>query len=161
MKRIALLLTAILMFFTLTACSSQSTTPSVTKPGTNSSTTSQGELELVNQDGVKIILVGKLDLTGNLFGPQLHLRIENNSGHDLTVQSRKTSVNGYTLGDFGASMSIDVVNGEKAYGTFTLINSDLQEAGITTIESIRTTFHVFDSDTWDTYFDSDPVTITF
>lgn len=161
MKRIALLLTAILMFFTLTACSSQSTTPSVTKPGTNSSTTSQGELELVNQNGVKIILVGKLDLTGNLFGPQLHLRIENNSGHDLTVQSRKTSVNGYTLGDFGASMSIDVVNGEKAYGTFTLINSDLQESGITTIESIRTTFHVFDSNTWDIYFDSDPVTITF
>lgn len=121
----------------------------------------QNEVELVNRDGVKITIVGGLDTTGSVFGPQLKLRVENSSGHNITVQSRKTSVNGYTMGDFGAIMSIDVTNGEKAYGTFTLYNSKLQDAGITTIQNIKTSFHVYDSDSWNTLFDTDLITIKF
>lgn len=160
-KRLALLLATIMMFFALTACSSQPTTPTVTNPETNTATTSKGEVELVNQDGVKITLIGGLDLTGNSFGPRLKLRVENSSGHDITVQSRKTSVNGYTLGDFGAAMSIDVQDGQKAYGYFTLFGSQLKDAGITTIHEIKTSFHVFDADTWDTDFDTELITIKF
>lgn len=161
LKRLALLLATVMMFFTLTACSSQPTTPTVTNPETNTSTTSKGEVELVNQDGVKIVLIGGLDTTGSMFGPQLKLRIENTSGHNITVQSRKTSVNGFTMGDLGAIMSIDVTNGEKAYGTFTLYSSKLQDAGITTIQNIKTSFHVYDADSWATIFDTDLITISF
>ena len=164
LKRIALLLTTVMMFFALTACSSQPSTPTVPNPdtnGTSNSSSSKNEVELVNRDGVKITIVGGLDTTGSMFGPQLKLRVENSSGHDITVQSRNTSVNGYTLGDFGAIMSIDVLNGEKAYGTFTLLNSDLQDAGITTIQNIKTSFHVYDSDSWNTLFDTDLITIKF
>ena len=159
LKRLALILATVMMFFTLTAC--QSTTPTVTNPETNTSTTSKGEVELVNRDGVKITLIGGLDTKSSYFGPELKLRIENNSGHNITVQSRKTSVNGCTMGDFGAIMSIDVTNGEKAYGTFTLYNSKLEDAGITTIKTIKTSFHVFDSDSWNNLFDTDLITISF
>ena len=164
LKKLALLLTTVMMFFALTACSSQPSTPTVPNPdtnGTSNSSSSKNEVELVNRDGVKITIIGGLDTTGSMFGPQLKLRVENSSGHDITVQSRKTSVNGYTLGDFGAIMSIDVLNGEKAYGTFTLLNSDLQDAGITTIQNIKTSFHVYDSDSWNTLFDTDLITIKF
>lgn len=174
LKRIVLLLATVMMFFALTACSSQPTTPSVTTPaqsgsnssnsassGNNSTNSSSSEIELVNQNGVKITLIGGLDLKGSYFGPRLKLRIENNSGHDITVQSRKTSVNGYTLGDFGATMSADVLNGQKAYDYFTLSSSKLEDAGITTIHEIKTSFHVFNSDTWDTDFDTELVTIKF
>lgn len=116
LKKLALLLTTVMMFFTLTACSSQPSTPTVPNPdtnGTSNSSASKNEVELVNRDGVKITIVGGLDTTGSVFGPQLKLRVENSSGHNITVQSRKTSVNGYTMGDFGAIMSIDVTNGEK------------------------------------------------
>ena len=159
LKRLALILATVMMFFTLTAC--QSTTPTVTNPETNTSTTSKGEVELVNRDGVKITLIGGLDTKSSYFGPELKLRVENNSGHNITVQSRKTSVNGCTMGDFGAIMSIDVTNGEKAYGTFTLYNSKLEDAGITTIKTIKTSFHVFDSDSWNNLFDTDLITISF
>ena len=167
LKKLALLLTTVMMFFTLTACSSQPSTPTVPNPDTNGTSNSsnssapKNEVELVNRDGVKITIVGGLDTTGSVFGPQLKLRVENSSGHNITVQSRKTSVNGYTMGDFGAIMSIDVTHGEKAYGTFTLYNSKLQDAGITTIQNIKTSFHVYDSDSWNTLFDTDLITITF
>lgn len=161
LKRLAFLLASVMMFFTLTACSSQPTTSSVTNPETNTTTTSKGEVELVNQDGVKIVLIGGLNMNSSYIGPELKLRIENASGHNITVQSRKTSVNGCTMGDFGAIMSIDVANGEKAYGTFTLYNSKLEDAGIKTIQTIKTSFHVFDSDSWNTLFDTDLITISF
>lgn len=161
LKRLSLILATVMMLFTLTACSSQPTTPTVTNPETNTSTTSKGEVELVNQDGVKITLIGGLDTKSSYFGPELKLRVENNSGHNITVQSRKTSVNGCTMGDFGAIMSIDVTNGEKAYGTFTLYSSKLEDAGITTIKTIKTSFHVFDSDSWNNLFYTDLITISF
>ena len=163
LKRLALLLTTVMMFFTLTACSSQPTTPTVPNPDTNGTTTSnsstsQNEVELVNRDGVRIVLVGGLDTTGSMFGSQLKVRIENNTGHDITVQRRNTSVNGYTM---DAIMSTDVNSGEKAYGTITFYSSKLQDAGITTIKTIKTSFLVFDQHTWQDYFLTDPIIINF
>lgn len=90
------------------------------------------------------------------------MRIENNSAYNITVQTRKTSVNGYTLGDFGSSMSIDVASGEKAYGALTIVDRNLKEAGITTIETLTVTFNIYDSDHWGKLlFSTNPVTINF
>ena len=87
LKRLALLLASVMMFFALTACSSQPTTPSVTNPETNTTTTSKGEVELVDQGGVKIVLIGGLNMNSSYIGPELKLRIENSSGHDITRSS--------------------------------------------------------------------------
>lgn len=92
--------------------------------------------------GVKIIYTG-VDLKGNVLGPQIKFRIENNSGYDLTVQTRKTSVNGYTLGDLDVIMSTDVKNGEKANGTMLFLNSTLKDNNITALKNVVTSFHMF------------------
>ena len=161
LKKLALLLTTVMMFFTLTACSSQPSTPTVPNPdtnGTSNSSTSKNEVELVNRDGVRIVLIGGLDTTSSMFGPQLKVRIENNSGHDIIVQRRNTSVNGYTM---DAIMSTDVNSGEKAYGTITFYSRDLQNAGISIIKTIKISFLVFDQHTWRDYFLTDPIIINF
>ena len=122
------------------------------------STVKEPETVLIDQNGVKIILIGSLHRTSSSIGPQLTFRIENNTNLDIIVQPRKTSVNGYTM---DASMSTHVNRGEKAYGTFFIYDKSLKEAGITTIETIKTCFLAFDSNTWKDYFLSDSVTINF
>ena len=122
------------------------------------STVKEPETVLIDQNGVKIILIGSLHRTSSSIGPQLTFRIENNTNLDIIVQPRKTSVNGYTM---DASMSTHVNRGEKAYGTFFIYDKSLKEAGITTIETIKTCFLAFDSNTWENYFLSDSVTINF
>ena len=126
------------------------------------STVKEPETVLIDQNGVKIIRIGNLYRTSSSTGPQLKVRIENNSAYNITAQTRKTSVNGYTLGDFGSSMYIDVASGEKAYGTLTIVDRNLKEAGITTIETLTVTFNIYDSDQWGKLlFNTNPVTIKF
>lgn len=156
LKRLALILATVMMFFTLTAC--QSTTPTVTNPETNTSTTSKGEVELVNQGGVRVILVGNLDLRGNILGPQIKIRVENNSSRSIMVQARNTSVNGFSM---DAIMSCTVNSGEKGYDTLLFLNSDLKNAGITSIKTIKTAFAIIDGNTWHTLSTTNSVTISF
>ncbi|MDD6558996.1 MAG: hypothetical protein PUF15_08885 [Faecalibacterium prausnitzii] len=126
------------------------------------STVKEPETVLIDQNGVKIIRIGNLYRTSSSTGPQLKVRIENNSAYNITAQTRKTSVNGYTLGDFGSSMYIDVASGEKAYGTLTIVDRNLKEAGITTIETLTVTFNIYDSDQWGKLlFNTNSVTIKF
>lgn len=147
-RLVAALLVAVMALTMLTACG-------------GSGATYTGNTELYNQDGVKITLIGGLDTKGSIFGPQLKLYIENNTNRDIMVQSRKTSVNGYTMGDFGAIMSIDVAKGGKAYGTYTLYSSKLKAANITRIESIKTSFCIIDADSYRTLVNTNMITITF
>jgi len=110
-----------------------------------------------DQDGIKIIGKGLSD-DSSIFGPGLILYIENNSSKDFTVQVRDTSVNGFMI---DTSMSQDVLVGKKAITAVTFMKSSLEDNGITDIESVETSFHVFESDGWDTIVDTEPVVINF
>lgn len=112
------------------------------------------ETVLLDQDGIKIT-AKKLNVDGT-FGPEIKLLIENNRAEAVTIQTRNASVNGYMV---ETMMSTDIAPGKKANDTLDIMNSDLERAGITTIADIEFIFHVFDSDTWDTIFDSDSVRI--
>lgn len=112
------------------------------------------ESVIFDQDGIKIT-AKSLDMTG-FFGPEIKLLIENGSEKSVTVQSRNTSVNGYMIEPM---LSADVAAGKKANDTLTLTQSDLDAAGITTIADIELSFHIFDSESWDTIIDSDPIRI--
>ncbi len=107
------------------------------------------ETVLLDEAGVKI--TARSLNTDSLFGPQLKLLIENNSGKDLTVQSRDSSVNGYMVDTL---MSVDVADGKKANDTMTFLSSDLELCGIETIADMEFSFHIFESDGWDTYLDT-------
>lgn len=109
------------------------------------------ETVLVDEAGVKIT-AKSLNLD-NLFGPELNLLIENNSGKDLTFQCRDVSVNGYMVSNM---MSVDVLNGKKANDSVTFMTSDLEKCGITAIADIQLSFYAFDSD-WEDYLETEMI----
>ena len=120
----------------------------------NSSDEAIDEAVIFDQEGIRI--TAKSIDRSNLFGPELKLLIENDSGTGITVQTRYASVNGYMV---ETMMSADVANGKKVNSGLVFSNSDLKEAGISTIADMQFCFHIFDANTWDTIIDSRPIDI--
>ncbi len=104
---------------------------------------------LLDEGGVKIT-AKSLDTDG-LFGPEIKLLIENNSGKNLTVQCRNVSVNGYMV---ETMMSVEIVNGKKVNGSLTFMQSDLKACGITDIADIDLSFNIFTTEEWEDYLDT-------
>ena len=109
---------------------------------------------VVDEAGVKI--TAKSLSMDELFGPELKLLIENNSGTDLTFQCGYSCVNGYMIGHM---MSVDIADGKKANDGITLSESDLDTCGISEIADIELSFHIFNLDDWETYLDTDLIKI--
>ncbi len=174
MKRFCLILVLVFLVSIASACgSSEVKTPSSVSTGEKeslkkvpaSAESSSGKKEsrpditieesvLFDQDGVRITSKG-LNLKGS-FGPEIKLLIENNNEKSVTVQARNASVNGYMV---DTSMSADVAAGKKANDALSIMRSDLELAGIETIAEIEFSFHIFDSESWDTIVDSDRIRI--
>ena len=134
---------------------SDSTASETTAASTQSSTESGSKSEsveetvLVDENGIKIT-AKELDAKG-IMGPSLKLLIENDSEQDLTVQCRNSSVNGYMI---DTSLSAEVASGKKANASLSFSKSDLSACGIQQIVDMEFSFHVFYTDSWETYFDS-------
>lgn len=109
------------------------------------------ETILVDEQGVKI--TAKSLEMDSLFGPEVKLLIENNSGKNLTVQCKDSSVNGYMV---DTMMSVEVADGKRANDELTFSDTALKECGIETFADMEFSFHIFDED-WDTYLDTSPV----
>lgn len=109
---------------------------------------------LLDQDGVKVTLQS-LDL-GGWFGPELALLLENDTDKAVTVQVLNVSVNGAMVDGY---LSCSLSAGKKANDVITLSDTDLANSGIDVISTIEFYFNVYDSQSWDTIFDSDYVTI--
>ena len=112
------------------------------------------EQVLMDEEGVTIT-AKSLDPKGFL-GPELKILIENNSGKNLTVQTRNSSVNGYMI---ETMLSCDVADGKKANDTIVFASSDLKAAGIDIIADMEFSFHLFESDSWEEYYDSSMITV--
>lgn len=108
-------------------------------------------------NGIKIVIKGLAE-DDSIFGPSIVTYIENTGDKDVTVQTRDVSVNGFMV---EAVFSCDVVAGKRAVDTITFMESDLEENGITTIENVELSFHVFDFDDWETIVDTEIANITF
>ncbi|MCQ2286494.1 MAG: hypothetical protein MJZ76_06445 [Bacteroidales bacterium] len=111
------------------------------------------ETVLLDENGVKITAKG---MNKGLFGPSIKLLLENNTDKSLTVQTRKSSVNGYMV---ETMFSADVAAGKKANEELVFMQSDLKSAGISDIADMEFAFHVFDSNSWTTYLDTDLISI--
>lgn len=112
------------------------------------------EAVIFEQDGIKI--TAKSLNIGGTFGPELKLLIENDTSLSVTVQTRNSSVNGYMI---GTMFSADVASGKKANDEISFMRAGLETAGITTIADFEFSFHIFDSDTWDTIVDSEMIRV--
>lgn len=167
MKKIFAITAAILLLLSFTACGNMGDseidppkTVNGSEAGNTNSTTSTvspnkaetptiTETVLVDEQGVKITAKSLKD--DSLFGPEIKLLIENNSGKDLTFQARNSSVNGYMI---STMMSVDVADGKKANDAMTFSNSELEACGIDTIADMEFSFHIFTTEDWDTYLDT-------
>lgn len=112
---------------------------------------------LIDANGIKII-AKDLDTDDSIFGPSLILCIENNTDRNITVQARDESVNGFMIDSI---MSTDISASNKALTALTFMSTDLEENGIEEISDIELSFHIFDYDTFDTYYDTETVRVEF
>lgn len=156
-KLLALLM-VMLLAFSLAACDSDSgSSPDPNgNNGDEEGATEEVCIEeqtLVDRDGI-IITATKLDTSW--LGPEMQVRIENNSDTGITVQARKTSVNRFMLEPV---FSCDVAAGKKATDTLTFSAEELEIRNIETIIEIELSFHVFDAETWDAIFDTEMVVV--
>ena len=154
MKRIISTVIAFFLLLTLVACGSpdSSDTPSGSSSNTNTVNPKDvtiSETVLLDEGGVKI--TAKSFDPDSLFGPEIKVLIENNSDKDLTIQTRKSSVNGYMA---ETMFSADVVAGKKANDSITFMSSELEACGIETIADFEFAFHIFTTADWEPYLDS-------
>lgn len=108
-------------------------------------------------DGIRVVVRGLAE-DSSIFGPSIIVYIENNSGQDITVQTRDVSINGFMVTPIFSS---DVIIGKRAVDGITFMSSELEENEIVKIENVELSFHIFDSDNWNTIVDTDTVTIIF
>ena len=111
------------------------------------------ETVLLDDAGVKVTAKS---LSSGWMGPEIALLIENNSGKALTFQCRNSSVNGYMCENM---MSCDVADGKKANDTLSFSANQLQLSGVESVAEMQFSLHIFDSECWDTYYDSAPITL--
>ena len=111
---------------------------------------------IYDSNGIKIVSKGIAE--DIIFGPAALLYIENNTEHNISIQVNETSVNGLMLDPV---CSIEVSSGKKIVSGITFFSSQLEENSITAFEIIETSFHIFDTDSWDNIIDTEPVVITF
>ena len=112
------------------------------------------EQVLFEQDG--IIVTAKEYVTDRIWGDGIKLLIENNSDKDVTVGCNALIVNNYMISDLLVS---GVAAGKKANEVMYLSNTELEAAGIERVGQIEAYFHVYDTDTYETLFDTECVTI--
>lgn len=106
-------------------------------------------------DGIKVVVKG---LSQSILGPSIVVYIENNSDKDVTVQTRDVSVNGFMVDTIFSS---DVLIEKHAVDTITFLSTDLEENGITSLDKVELSFHIFESAGWDTIVDTDIITMSF
>ena len=114
-----------------------------------------GEL-IYEENGIKIVSQGIIS-DDSVTGPELRLYIENESGNDITIQSRDVSVNGFMTESL---MSADVINGKRAVDGITFYSSSLDENGITDISSTEFSLIILDAD-YNTIAKTDAIALEF
>lgn len=110
-----------------------------------------------NANGIKLVVKGLLEGDSYL-GPEIVMYIENNSDQNFTVQVRDVSINGFMM---TAVFSSDVMVGKRCIDGITFLSSDMEDNGVTKIDSAELSFHIFNMDSWDDIADTEPITITF
>ena len=111
--------------------------------------------ELYNEDGLRI--VGKYVDENSIWGTAVLLYIENNTGKNIGVQADDMSINGFMVQPF---FSATVYDGKMSINDITIMQSDLDNNDIKSVDEIELKFHIFDSSTFMTIKDTDPITFS-
>lgn len=112
-------------------------------------------VELYNKNGIRII--GKTVDEDSFWGMGILLYCENKSGKNIGISVDDVSVNGYMMNTL---FSATVYNNKMALDDITLLSSELEENGITSIDDVELKFKIFNPDTYSTIDESDIVTFS-
>ena len=111
--------------------------------------------ELYSADGIRI--VGKTVDENSFWGSAILLYIENNSGKSVGITVDDMSINGYMITPY---FSTTVYDGKKALEDITIMSNQLEENGIESIDNVELKFHIYNSDTYETIADTEPITFS-
>lgn len=106
-----------------------------------------------DKNGIRITYQG---LDSDDYSKKFKFLVENNSAKEITVQARDESINGYMIDGI---MSEDVMPGKKSNAKLTYYNTSLEKEGISYIETLEMSFHIYDAESWDTIDDSEIIKI--
>jgi hypothetical protein len=112
-------------------------------------------LELYDADGLRI--VGKYVDEDNIWGNAVVLYLENTTDQNVVFQCDDMSINGFMVTPYFSST---VYPGKMAISDITLMDSELEENGIESVDDIELTFHIFDEDTFETILNTDPISFS-
>ncbi len=112
------------------------------------------EQVMFEKDGLRVTATEYV--TDSIWGDGIELFFENNSTQNLGVSCKALIVNDYMISDL---FSTNIAAGKKDYETLFLSSSELRAAGIENVGQIELYFYVFDSDSFETLYDCDCVTI--
>jgi hypothetical protein len=173
MKKIVVMIMALSLMLSLCACSGSSTQKPISTDDGSQQTSTSGQpaapqesdapeetavsienAVLLEQDG--LVITAKELVDDSIWGMGVKVLVENNSEKNLGVQCNSIIVNNYMITDL---FSCSVAAGKKSNETIYLSSSGLEAAGITTISDIVISFHVFDSDSYSTLFDTEEIEI--
>lgn len=111
--------------------------------------------ELYNANGVRI--VGKTVDENSFWGTAILLYIENTLGQNVGINVDNMSINGYMMTPL---FSTTVYDGKKSIDDITIMSSDLEANGITSVDQVELKFHIYNAESYDTIADSDAITFT-
>lgn len=170
MKRFFVIILTLVLVFSLSACFGPKNDTNDKAPGDvtdknkddadnekDKSKTEDKEVTIKEQviyEGNDIVVTVKGFSTESIFGPEVKVLIENNSVNNITVQTRKSSVNGLMV---ETMFSAEVAAGKKANDAITFVSSGLKAAGITTIKDIEFSLHIYETESMDTIVDTDSI----
>lgn len=112
------------------------------------------EQVLIDQNN--IVITAKEYVSDSIWGDGVKVLLENNSDKDVMVSCNALIVNDYMITDLFAS---EIAAGKKANETLYLSSTQLKAAGIENVGKVEIYFHVYDSNTFDSIFDTECVTI--
>ncbi len=108
---------------------------------------------IYDQGGVRII--GKGIEKDIIWGTTIRLMVENHSGQNITVSSDDVSINDFMVSGF---MVQTVFDGKYGFDEILLSSESLKENGITDIDSIEFSFHIYNPDNLRTIADTGAIT---
>lgn len=138
------LTTALMMLFSLSACSSGKKGSDSSSVTSEDSGVSIVEKTLFNDEGITVTATG---FTDGFNGPSMNLLVENNTGQDITIQTNYCIVNGFVIDPI---LSTNVTAGKKANDSMILLSDELSQCKIETITDISVSFNVLDSLSYET-----------
>lgn len=111
------------------------------------------EKVIFEQDNIVITSKG---IESDIFGTSLKILIENNSNKNLIFQTKNESVNGFMAETL---FSEEVASGKKSNASITFTSNGLEDFGLSTLANMEFSFHIFEAENWETYLDSDVISI--